>query len=311
MITLAEIRAAEQRIAPHVRRTPLMTSAPMAEPPTRAELLLKLECLQITGSFKARGAINALAQLAPEALARGVVTASGGNHGLAVAHAARRLGAAAEVFVPATASPEKVARMRRMGAEVTIVGTAFEAARAAADARIAETGASFVHPFADPRVATGQGTVALELLDQEPAPDVVVIAVGGGGLVTGMAVALDALSPGTRIVGVEPVGAPTLHAALAAGRVVEVPVSTRVATLGAGATDPVLLAQVAPLIDEVVLVTDEAMLDAARWLWREMGLATDLSGAAACAALRTGAVRCRRDDRVVALVCGAGSDGLG
>lgn len=311
MITLADIQAAAQRIAPHVRRTPLMAAAPMAEPPTGAELLLKLECLQVTGSFKARGASNALAQLGPEALARGVVTASGGNHGLAVAHAARRLGVAAEVFVPETATPEKVAKLRAMGATVTVTGRGFEAARGAADRRVAETGARFVHPFADPAVAAGQGTLALELLEQEPAPDVVLIAIGGGGLIAGMAVALKALSPRTRIVGVEPVGAPTLHASLAAGRVVEVELTTRVATMAAGATDPALFAQVAPLIDEVVLVEDDAMLDASRWLWRELGLAADLSGAAACAALRTGAVRCHPDERVVALVCGAGADGIG
>lgn len=311
MIELADIRAAAQRIGPLVRRTPVIEAAPMREAPTPAQLMLKLECLQITGSFKARGAANVMTALPPEALSRGVVTASGGNHGLGVAHAAGRLGIPADVFVMGTTSPAKIARLRAMGARVTVVDGQFPETEAAALARVAETGGRFIHPYADPQVAAGQGTVALELLEQMPAPDAVLIAVGGGGLITGMAVALKALSPATRIIGVEPVGAPTLKAAIAAGRPVRVPVTTRVATLGASQTDAALLARVAPLVEDVVLVDDGAMLEASRWLWREFALAADLSGAAACAAMLSGAVRFQPDERVVALVCGAGPDGIG
>lgn len=311
MIELADIEAAATRIAPLVRRTPVMATGPMREAPAGGELILKLECLQITGSFKARGAANALAALPPDVLARGVVAASGGNHGLGVAHAAGRLGIPAEVFVMPTTTAAKIDRLRAMGARVTVVPGFFPEVHAAALARAAETGAQFIHPYADPLVAAGQGTMALELLEQVPGPDVVVIAIGGGGLITGMSVALQALSPRTRIIGVEPVGAPTLSAARAAGHVVPVPITTRVATLAAVETDPALLARAGPLIEEIVLVSDEAMLDASRWLWREFALAADLSGAAACAALRAGAVRTSPGERVVALVCGAGPDGIG
>lgn len=322
MIEIEDIEAAARRIAPLVRKTPILRAGPMREVPGqtrgqpggqsggRAELILKLESLQITGSFKARGAANALAALPPDALSRGVVTASGGNHGLGVAHAASRLGIPAEVFVMGTTTEAKIGRLTAMGARVSVVPGHLPETEAAARARVAETGGRFVHPFAEPLVAAGQGTMALELLDQVPFPDTVIIAIGGGGLITGMSVALKARAPGTRIIGVEPVGAPTMTAALAAGHPVAVPITSRVATLSATRTDPGLFARVAPLIDEVVLVEDEEMLAASQWLWREFAVAADLSGAAACAALMAGRVGVEAGEQVVALVCGAGPDGI-
>lgn len=311
MIRLEDIRAAQTRIAPFIRRTPLFEATALAVPPTPARLILKLESLQASGSFKARGATNKLLQMAPEALERGIVTASGGNHGLAVARAARSAGVPATVYVPTNITPAKVDKLRALGANVEITGSVWNESNKHALEFSQRTGAAYFHPFADPAVVAGQGTVALEILEQGEAPDAVLIAIGGGGLITGMATALKALSPKTRIIGIEPVGAPTLHAAVEAGRVVELEkVTTRVATMACARTDDTLFETARGLIDEIVLIEDEAMVQAARWLWSELGIAADLSGAAAIAALQSGAVSFAAKERVCALVCGAGPEGI-
>lgn len=311
MITLDDIRAAQARIAPHVRRTPLFEATALASPPTPARLFLKLESLQASGSFKARGATNKLLQMEMQALARGIVTASGGNHGLAVARAARSAFVPATVYVPTNITPAKVAKLRALGATVEITGSVWNESNRLALEFAERTGAAYFHPFADPAVVAGQGTVALELLEQGEAPDAVLIAIGGGGLITGMATALKALSPRTRIIGIEPVGAPTLHASMQAGRVVELAkVTTRVATMACARTDDALFDVARKLIDEIVLIEDEAMVEAARCLWNELGIAADLSGAAAIAALQAGAVSFGAGQSVCALVCGAGPEGI-
>lgn len=313
MISLDGIRATRARIAPRLRQTPLFAATRLADPPTPADLLLKLECLQVSGSFKARGAAAKIGALSPEALARGLVTASGGNHGLAVSHAAVSAGVPVKVFVPQTTTPAKIDRLRGLGATVVVGGAVFDEAAEAARAEVQATGAAFIHPFADPAVVAGQGTLALEILDQlggRP-PDAVLIAIGGGGLVTGMGVALKALAPATRVIGIEPVGCPTLHASLAAGHVVRLDrIATRVATMSCARTDDALFEVARQVIDEVVLVEDDDLLAAARWLWTECGIAADLSGAAAVAALRAGVVGFAAGERLVALVCGAGPEGI-
>jgi threonine dehydratase len=311
MITLDDIKAAQTRIAPHVRRTPLFAATALAVPPTPANLTLKLECLQATGSFKARGATNKLLQMPADELLRGIVTASGGNHGLAVARAALSAGVTATVFVPLNITPAKVEKLRGLGARVEIVGAVWNEANIHALRFAQETGAAYFHPFADPAVVAGQGTVALEMLEQGPAPDAVLIGIGGGGLITGMGVALKALSPKTRIIGIEPVGCPTLHASMSAGEVVQLDnVSTRVATMACARTDEAVFALARTVIDEIVLIEDEAMVAASRWLWSETGIAADLSGAAAIAALQSGVAGFGRGESVCALVCGAGPDGI-
>jgi len=311
LITLDDIKAAAQRIAPYVRHTPLLHAEALGDRPTDASLFLKLECLQATGSFKARGATNKLLSTPKAELAGGVVTASGGNHGLAVARAARLAGVAATIFVPSNAAPAKIDKLRKMGATVEVVGSVWNETNLHALAFAEQRKAAYFHPFADPLVVAGQGTVALELLEDNPDLDTVLIAIGGGGLVTGMAVALKALKPSIRIIGVEPVGCPTFHASLAAGKVVRLDaVTTRVATMACAETDPTVFETSRRAIDEVVLVEDEEMVDAARWLWFELGLAADLSGAAAVAALRTGKLRFGAQNTVCALVCGAGPEGL-
>lgn len=311
MITLADIRAAQDRITPHIRRTPLIEVQAVAERPTDARLWLKLECLQVTGSFKMRGATNKALSMPPEVLKNGIVTASGGNHGLATAEAARRAGVPAKIFVPITVAPLKLEKLKRLGADVKVVGSIWNETNEYALEYARSTGGAYFHPFADPAVVAGQGTLALEILEQNPELDTLLIAIGGGGLITGMAVALKALKPSIRVIGIEPVGCPTFHASIAAGKVVRLPkVTTRVATMACAETDPDVFALSRPLIDEVVLVEDEAMVEAARWLWYEFGLAADLSGAAAVAAMREERIRFESDRNICALVCGAGTEGI-
>ena len=224
MIGLAEIRAAARRIAGRVRVTPMLAAAPMqARLGAGGELVMKLECLQVTGSFKARGALSKLTSLTDAEVARGLVTASGGNHGAAVAYAGWVAGHPATVFVPDNVAPLKAQKIRGWGARLEVAGTVWDESNRAALALTRERGMTYVHPFADPAVVAGQGTVALEILEQDPSIDTLLVAIGGGGLISGMAIAAKALKPSVRIIGVEPEGAPTLYASVKAGRVVELP----------------------------------------------------------------------------------------
>jgi len=312
MITLEEVRTAAARIAPHVRRTPLVRARALRDDPyPDGELLLKLECLQVTGSFKARGATHKLLSLTEEQIRRGIITASGGNHGLATAYAGWLGKTKTTVYLPESASLEKAKKLEGWGAKVIFKGRIWDEANREALAVAGRERLAYFHPFADPAVIAGQGTTALEILEQEPAVDDFVVAIGGGGLISGIGLTVKALRPSARIIGVEPTGAPTLSASLEAGRVVALPeITTGVATLAALQTEPINLHIVQRCVAEIVLVSDDDMREAARWLWFEMGLATDLSGAAALAALRAGKFRPAPGRTVCALVCGAGSDAL-
>jgi threonine dehydratase len=309
---LGLFQAARARIAGRVRRTPMLAAPPVkSHAGLAADLVLKVESLQVTGSFKPRGAVNAVASLAPGALAKGIVTASGGNHGLAVAYAARSAGAAATIFLPETAAPAKIAKLRDWGASVVVGGARWDEANRAALDRAGRDGAAYIHPFADPAVIAGQGTLGLEIVEDAPAVETVLVAIGGGGLIAGVAAALKAVRPGVRIVGVEPVGAPTLHASLAAGAVTTLArIETEAVTLAAGRTEAVNFDLVRRHVEGVVLVTDDDMRQAARWLWFEAGIGAELSGAAAVAALLAGKYRPRPGEKVCAIVCGAGTDGM-
>ncbi len=312
MLSLAEIRAAASRIAGKVRRTPLIAGGPAKRALGPGPVSFKLECLQVTGSFKARGAISKLTLLSEAALARGLVTASGGNHGLAIAYAGWLVGRPATIFVPESVSPAKAAKIKEWGAELVVTGKVWDEANRAALDHVERVGATYVHPFADPAIMAGQGTIALELFEQDPEIETLIVAIGGGGLISGIATATKALNPKMRVIGVEPVGAPTLHASLAAGRVVTLPeITTTVPTLAAGRTDEMNFEIVRRLVEEIVLVTDEEMREAARWLWFECGLSVDLSGAASVAAILAGRVAAPAGRRTCALVCGAGADGIG
>lgn len=311
MITLDDIQQAAQRIAPFIRRTPMLQATALREPVTEAELWLKLECLQPTGSFKVRGASNRLLTTPVEQLRNGIVTASGGNHGLATARAASVAGVAADIFVPRSITQAKLEKLASWGAKVHVVGNVWDEANVQALQFAAEQQAAYFHPFADPAVVAGQGTLGLEILAELPDVDVILVAIGGGGLVSGIATAIKALKPSVRIIGIEPEGSPTLHASLAAQQVVRLPaVTTKVATMACGRTEERVFELARHAIEEVVLVSDDELLSAAHWLWFELGLAADLSGAAAIAALRSGKLQLASGLKVCALVCGAGTEGV-
>lgn len=277
---------------------------------TSARVTLKLECLQVTGSFKARGAMNRLRATPKEQVASGIVTASGGNHGLAVARTAHAAQVPATVYVPSGVSPAKVAKMQAWGAKVEIAGDEWTESNRAALDFAATTGAIYFHPFADPLVVAGQGTLGPEILADLSDIDAILIAVGGGGLIAGVSTALRALKPSVKIIGVEPVGSPTLKASLDQGAVVTLPeVTSKVATMSCRRTDERVFDIVRTNVDDIVLVSDAEMAEASRWLWFEMGVAADLSGAASLAALRQSLPQLAGARHICALVCGAGAEG--
>ncbi|MGE5851103.1 MAG: threonine ammonia-lyase [Candidatus Methylomirabilota bacterium] len=312
MLSIQDVKAAANRISPYIRQTPLVRARCMKETLfPDGESWLKLESLQVTGSFKARGATNKLLSLPREEVQRGIVTASGGNHGLATAYAGWLGKVKTTVFVPENVSPEKARKLETWGARVVVRGRHWHEANREALALADREGLAYFHPFADPVVIAGQGTLGLEILDQTADVDELLVAIGGGGLISGISLTVKALRPSIRVVGVEPTGAPTLYESVRAGRVVELPgITTRVPTLSALKTEPINLEIVQRCVDEIVLVTDEEMQEAARWLWFEMGVAADLSGAASVAALRSGKVRPHGGRTVCALISGAGPDGL-
>ena len=297
------IEAVGAVIAPYVRVTPTLalSGADFGLPPF--PLTLKLELLQHSGSFKARGAFaNLLLRSLP---AVGVAAASGGNHGAAVAYAAMRLGVPAKIFVPTVSSPAKVQQIRAYGADVTVVGERYADALAASENWVAETGALPVHAFDQPETVLGQGTLGMELAGQAPALDTVLVSVGGGGLIGGVAgwYAGDA-----RVVGVEPELAPTLTEALKAGRPVDAPAggiaADSLAPLHVGELMfPIAQAHVA----RVALVSDDAIRLAQEALWSSVRIVAEPGGAAAFAALLGGAYVPRSGERVGVIVSGGNS----
>ncbi len=308
--SLEDFQSAAERLKNAVRRTPLLRTRHLRRP-LHPGLQIKLECLQVTGAFKARGASNALLLLPDEAVQRGVITASGGNHGEALAYAAWARGVPSVIYLPESAPPHKAERVRAWKGEAVITGAVWDDANEAALARARAEGLTYVHAFADPAVIAGQGTVAVEILKQDSGCSAMVVPIGGGGLIAGMAAAAKALKPDIRIIGVEPTGAPTLKESLAAGAVVTLPqVTSRAGTLSPRRSENINLRIVQDCVDDIVLVTDDEMKEAARWLWFEMGIAAELSGAAAVAAVMTGRVSCPDDLSLAAVVSGSGTDGV-
>lgn len=304
MITRDDVLAAEKRITKHVRRTPLLRGGTSAAP-----LWLKCEFLQHTGVFKARGAFNRqLAALERGELdpAVGVVAASGGNAGLANAYAAASLGVPATVFVPENAPRVKVDRLLAYNATVRQVGAEYIEAYEAAQEYVAQSGALFCHAYDQPEIAAGAGTIAEEILRDEPGIDTILVAVGGGGMYAGLAAAA---SGRAKIVAVEPVTIPTLHAALEAGRPVDVSVSGIAAdSLGARRVGVIAFSMASKEPPVSVLVTDEAIIAARAQLWSEYRIPAEYGAATALAALTAGAYVPRQDERVAVIICGANTD---
>ena len=302
MISRKEVEAAWGLIRPHVRHTPVIELG-AGSLGGGAPLALKLESLQVSGSFKGRGAFHKL--LASKVPTAGIVAASGGNHGAAAAYAARALGHKAEIFVPTIAAPTKVARLKSYGAVVHQIGAVYAEARAASEKRAAETGALVVPAYEDEVVFAGAGSVALEFADQARF-DTLLVAVGGGGLIAGCAAAIGG---GTKIVAVETEGTPTLHEALKAGRPVEVKISGIAAdALGASRIGVPNFEVAQKLVRQSVLVGDDAVRAAQRALWEELRVVAEPAGATGVAALMAGAYRPAAGERVATLVCGANTD---
>ena len=307
-VTLKDIRAARRRIASGVAVTPCAESIPLSEI-TGARVFCKLDNFQRTGSFKERGARNALLLLPARARARGVIAASAGNHALGLAYHGRLLGIPVTVVMPDYAPLIKITTCQRLGARVLVRGVDFSEARAEADALVASEGLTYIHGFDDPAIIAGQGTLGLEILEQVPGVEAIVCPVGGGGLVAGVSVAVKGVAPRVRLVGVEAAGTGNFTAALRAGR----PVRTRrratladgLATLVMGANS---FALARDLVDEVVRV-DEASIAIAILRMLELEK-TVVEGAAATplAALMAGALPALRGKTVVLVVGGGNID---
>jgi threonine dehydratase len=306
VISRARIAETEKLIRPFIRRTPLLAidGSDVGLPP--APVLLKLELFQHSGSFKARGAFANL--LLRKTNGAGVVAASGGNHGVAVAFAAQRLGIPATIFVPSVCSPAKIERIRAYGAEVVVGGDLYADALAASEERIAVTGALSIHAYDQVETLLGQGTLGLELEEQlrlqGQGIDTLLVAVGGGGLIGGIAASLEGR---IKIVAVEPEEAPTLYAALAAGHPVDAPA-------GGVAADSLAPKRVGKLMfpiaanhvsPEVILVSDDEIVSAQAAMWDRLRIVTEPGGATAFAALLSGKYRPEKDERIAVIVCGA------
>jgi threonine dehydratase len=302
-ITRFDIETAAERIAGRVRRTPVAHLEPGAFGASGV-VTLKLELLQHTGSFKPRGAFNRM--LSAEVDDSGVLAASGGNFGLAVAYAARELGHRAEVFVPETSPSVKLDRIRALGAEVHVIPGYYAEAYAACEERALYSGAILMHPYDQETVVAGQGTIGAELSNQVPLVETVLVAVGGGGLIGGVAAWF---AGDVRVVGVEPETCPTLHAALQAGEPVDVEVGGLAAdALGAMQVGRIGFTIARRFVDRVALVPDDAIAEAQRRLWSECRIVAEPGGAAALAAILCGAYVPGADERVVALICGGNTD---
>lgn len=308
MLSIAEFQSARDEISGHVRRTPLISVAPTRGSAGRAKSLhLKLECMQVTGAFKVRGATCHALRLTEAERERGLITASGGNHGLGVACAARLVGTTALVYLPANAPAHKETALASWGAEIRREGAVWDDANDAALAEAEASGRTYVHPFADRDIIAGQGTISLELLEDAPNTEVLVVPIGGGGLIAGMANAARLLKPDIHIVGVEPEGAPTLARSLQAGAPVLLDeVNTEANTLAPRGTHQMNFDIIRETVDEIVLVTDDEMKAARRWLWDELSVGAELSGAAATAAVLNDFSASFAGARVSGIVCGAG-----
>lgn len=302
-----EIEAAARRIEARefIRRTPLWKLPGAAFGVECGEVWLKLEQFQVGGSFKARGMLNRLlANTIPDS---GVIVASGGNAGIATAAAAEALGVKCEVFVPTVSSPMKQAKLRELGAQVVVTGAVYAEALEACLARQRQTGALLTHAYDQPEVVAGAGTLAREIEEQAAAaPDSVLVSVGGGGLIAGIAAWFEQRA---RIVALEPELAPTLHAARQAGEPVDVAVSGVAAdSLGAKRIGAIAWEITQRQVRDSLLLPDAAIRDAQLWLWKQMKIAVEPAAALGLAALQTGAYRPGPSEKVCLVICGANLD---
>jgi threonine dehydratase len=303
LITLDDVHRARERIAGRLHRTPLLSSRTLSEQ-IGADVHFKAELLQRTGSFKPRGVLNKLSTLSDEEKGRGVISISAGNHAQALAYASRVEGIDALVVMWETASPMKIAAARGYGATIDTEAPDIPAAFDRLDELIESTGRTLVHPYDDPLVMAGQGTVGVEMLEDAPEADVVLVPVGGGGLVSGIATAVKGMKPAARVVAVEPERSPALHASLEAGE----PVTVEAKSIADGLNGPYAGANCVRVCSELgvesVLVTEDALREAFRFMYGRMKLACEVAGAATAAALMSGSVELEPGQTVAAVVSG-------
>lgn len=299
-ISRERIQETERLIRPYIRRTPVVEVDGGDFGLDSIRLVLKLESLQHTGSFKPRGAFaNLLMRQVPAA---GVVAATGGNHGAAVAYAARKLGKSARIFVPTVASQSKIERIRSCGAELVVTGERYADALAASEKWAAESGALRVHAFDQPETLLGQGTVGMEFEEQAATLDTLLVAVGGGGLIGGIGAWYGGR---VKIIGVEPEAAPTLERALAAGKPVDAPAGGIAAdSLAPKRVGEIMFPIAQKWVEKVALVTDEVIVEAQEALWDRLRVVAEPGGAAALAALLSRRYQPERGERVGVVVCG-------
>lgn len=307
-ITLEDYREAQARIAPYIRQTPLVLTHPWH--PGVADLRLKAECSQVTGSFKARGAFNRVLSLPSELQREGLATASGGNFGAAVAYAGLTLDLPADVFVMNTSTELTRARIQGYGARLTVCGDFWDQSWDAAGQHVAQHGGTLLHPYADRDVVIGQGTTALEILQQWPEVETLVVSIGGGGLIAGIAQAAKLLKPSIRVIGVEAAGCPTLHTCRREQRIVKLEqVKTIVPILAARSTEPINFELIERYVDEIVLVQEQVVAATAREVWAQCGLAIELGAATAVAAVTQACFDITPGEKIAVVLCGSGTDG--
>jgi threonine dehydratase len=306
-VTIDDVIAARERIAPYVHRTPLLGSTTLSRM-TNTQLFLKAETMQRTGSFKSRGAVNALLQLTPEQKSRGVVTMSAGNHGQGLAYAAAIVGVRCVVFMPETAIPTKVEAIKGYGAEARFAPTMSQVFETM-DAYREQQGLHFVHPFGDPMIVAGQGTVALEILEDQPDLEAIVVPVGGGGLLAGIALTIKARRPEVRVVGVEPEGAAVVSRSLASGKVLTLDAINSVADgLSAPFAMPITQDLIRANVDDIVVLSDDEIVNALRLILERSKLLVEPAGAAATAALLSGKAGLDHGTRTVSILSGGNVD---
>lgn len=299
-LTIREIERARERIASIARRTPLERSRWLTAEHGR-DTFLKLECFQLTGAFKIRGAMAKLSALNSEECSRGVLTVSAGNHGLAVAHCAEVLGLDATIVVPESASPAKVASIRRYNVKLIERGATYDDAERAAREMERETGVTFVSPYNDREVIAGQGTIGLEILEDAPDLDAIIVPVGGGGLLAGVAIAVKAINPRIKVYGAEPLTSPTMSAALKAGGIIEIEEQATIADGCAGNIEPgsMTFPVIQRLVDGIIMVSEAAIRTAITRIAREDHLMIEGSAAVSVAALSDSRIEGRRTAAIV------------
>lgn len=308
MLTLVDIQEAQQRIAPHIIRTPLLRQ-PALDPILGCEVYLKHEGLQMTGSFKLRGATNKILTLTPEELKNGVVAASSGNHAMGVACAAGRQGVKAIIVMPTNANPVKIAGVQDWGGTVLLEGTLSSEREAIARALVEKEGMAEIHPFGDSFVAAGQGTIGLEIMADLPDADTVIVPIGGGGLISGVATAVKAIKPSIRVVGVEPAGAPRYTLSRKEKRPVKLEtVSTIADGTRTDCANPANFAMIEKLVDELVTVEDNWIEQAMKIAAVKAKLVVEPSSVMGLAALLSGKIACQAREKVCFALSGGNND---